>query len=117
MIGLGCEVNQIDFLLEAYQIERGPPFRTMTLQDTGGTRKDGRAGDRDHRGDAAARQRDRAAAGSAAELSVALQCGGSDAYSGITANPALGYAPTCWWPRAAPASSPRRPRSMAPSTS
>ena len=38
MIGLGCEVNQIDFLLEAYQIQRGPHFRTMTMQGTGGTR-------------------------------------------------------------------------------
>ena len=33
MVGLGCEVNQIDFLLEAYGIERGPQFRTMTIQD------------------------------------------------------------------------------------
>src|SRR6185503_11707869 len=28
----------------------------------------------------------------ASELMLALQCGGSDGYSGITANPALGYA-------------------------
>ena len=44
MVGLGCEVNQIDFLLEAYQIKRGPNFRTMTIQGTGGTRQDRRAG-------------------------------------------------------------------------
>lgn len=30
MVGLGCEVNQIDFLLDAYQIKRGPHFQTMT---------------------------------------------------------------------------------------
>src|SRR6056297_2018585 len=92
MIGLGCEVNQIDFLLEAYQIERGPLFRTMTLQDTGGTRKTveratAMVKEMLPHADEIARQRV-----SAAELSVALQCGGSDAYSGITANPALGYA-------------------------
>ncbi len=39
MVGLGCEVNQIDFLLDAYQIQRGPHFRTMTMQGLGGTRK------------------------------------------------------------------------------
>ena len=40
MVGLGCEVNQIDFLLDAYGLERGPKFQTMTLQDTGGIQKD-----------------------------------------------------------------------------
>jgi len=92
MIGLGCEVNQIDFLLEAYQIKRGPHFRTMTMQGTGGTRKTiARAQDmiREMLPHAHAARRHPI---SASELSVALQCGGSDAYSGITANPALGAA-------------------------
>jgi altronate hydrolase len=92
MVGLGCEVNQIDFLLEAYQIKRGPHFQTMTMQGTGGTRKTVERAQAVIRemlpaANAAARQTI-----SAAELSVALQCGGSDAYSGITANPALGAA-------------------------
>jgi altronate hydrolase len=92
MIGLGCEVNQIDFLLEAYQIQRGPHFRTMTMQGTGGTRRTiARAQDMVREmlphADEARRQPI-----AASELSVALQCGGSDAYSGITANPALGAA-------------------------
>jgi arabinonate dehydratase len=92
MIGLGCEVNQIDFLLEAYQIKRGPHFRTMTMQGTGGTRKTierAQAMIREMLPHANEAQRQRI---SASELSVALQCGGSDAYSGITANPALGAA-------------------------
>ena len=38
-----------------------------------------------------------------ASSSLALQCGGSDGYSGITANPALGAASTCWCATAAPA--------------
>jgi altronate hydrolase len=64
----------------------------MTLQDTGGTRKTveratAMVKEMLPHADTIARQRV-----SAAELSVALQCGGSDAYSGITANPALGYA-------------------------
>jgi altronate hydrolase len=92
MVGLGCEVNQIDFLLEAYQIKRGPHFQTMTMQGTGGTRKTVERAQAVIRemlpaANAAARQTI-----SAAELSVALQCGGSVAYSGITANPALGAA-------------------------
>lgn len=91
MIGLGCEVMQIDFLTEAYGITTGPAFRTMTLQDTGGTR---RTIERAHamlremlpHADAFARRPI-----SVSELSLALQCGGSDGYSGITANPALGH--------------------------
>lgn len=92
MIGLGCEVNQIDFLLEAYQIQRGPLFRTMTLQETGGTRQTFEKAVsiiEEMLPAANAAMRETVDAG---ELSVALQCGGSDAYSGITANPALGNA-------------------------
>ena len=92
MVGLGCEVNQIDFLLEAYGLERGPRFQTMTLQDTGGTRKTvargvGLIADMLPEADKARRT-----AAPAGELTLALQCGGSDAYSGITANPSLGAA-------------------------
>ena len=91
LIGLGCEVNQIDFLMEAYQITPGPHFRTMTMQATGGTRK---TIERAHEmikemlpdADRFARQ-----PVSVSEISLALQCGGSDGYSGITANPALGH--------------------------
>ncbi len=92
MAGLGCEVNQIDFLLEAYGIERGPRFRTMTIQDAGGTRKAVERGvamieEMLPEADKVERQ-----ALPASHLTLALQCGGSDAYSGITANPALGAA-------------------------
>ncbi|MGH1479592.1 MAG: UxaA family hydrolase [Geminicoccales bacterium] len=92
MVGLGCEVNQIDFLLDAYQIKRGPHFQTMTMQGIGGTRKTVEAAQdiiREMLPEANAKSRQTL---SASKLSVALQCGGSDAYSGITANPALGAA-------------------------
>ena len=94
MVGLGCEVNQIDFLLEAYGLERGPKFQTMTLQDTGGTRKTVERGlglitDMLPEAGKATRQ-----TVPVSELTLALQCGGSDAYSGMTANPALGAAAT-----------------------
>ena len=75
MIGLGCEVNQIDFLLEAYQIQRGPHFRTMTMQGGGGTRKTierAQAMIREMLPHAHAARRQRI---SASEISLALQCG------------------------------------------
>ncbi len=92
LVGLGCEVNQIDFLLEAYGLERGPFLQTMNIQETGGLRRTVERG-RDLIRDMlpeADRARRRPVA--ASELTVALQCGGSDGYSGITANPALGAA-------------------------
>ena len=92
MVGLGCEVNQIDFLLEAYGIKRGEGFQTMNIQDAGGLRKTVEWGSgiiRDMLPEANKAER---SACPASELTLALQCGGSDAYSGITANPALGEA-------------------------
>ena len=94
MVGLGCEVNQIDFLLDAYGLERGPKFQTMTLQDTGGTKKTVAHGlelIEEMLPEASASKREPV---SVSELTLALQCGGSDAYSGMTANPALGAAAT-----------------------
>ena len=91
MVGLGCEVNQIDFLLEAYGVERGPHFQTMVMQETGGTRQTverGIATIKEMLPDAGRHSRQPVALG---ELALALQCGGSDGYSGITANPALGF--------------------------
>ena len=92
MAGLGCEMNQIDWLIEAHGLTPGPLFRTMNIQDVGGLRLTVEKGiaaveamlplvNEAHREPCPA-----------SELMVALQCGGSDAWSGITANPALGYA-------------------------
>jgi len=90
MVGLGCEVNQIDFLLEAYGIERGPLFRTMNIQTTRGTRRTVDAAVQMIREMLPHANEARRSTVPASELKLALQCGGSDAYSGITANPALG---------------------------
>ncbi len=92
LVGLGCEVNQIDFLMEAYGLKPGPWFRTMTMQETGGTAKTieraiGALAEMLPDADRARRQ-----PVAASELVLALQCGGSDGYSGISANPALGHA-------------------------
>jgi altronate hydrolase len=92
IVGLGCEVNQIPFLLDAYGLELNDTFQTMTIQESGGTRKTvDEAVERITSMLPAANNVFRETV-SASELTVALQCGGSDAYSGITANPALGNA-------------------------
>ena len=44
MVGLGCEGFQIPRFKEAYGIVEGNTFRTMTIQETGGTRKTVEAG-------------------------------------------------------------------------
>ena len=92
MVGLGCEINQIDFLLDAYGIERGRLFQTMNIQTAGGTRKTVEEGVRRVAEMLPHADRARRQAVDASHLKVALQCGGSDAFSGITANPALGAA-------------------------
>ena len=92
IVGLGCEANQISALLGAEQLEEGPLLRTFSIQDTGGTAKTIALGVSmieamlPH---ANAVMRERV---DASNLIVGLQCGGSDGYSGITANPALGAA-------------------------
>ncbi len=92
LVGLGCEVFQIGRMKAEYGLSESDTFRTMTIQDTGGTRKTVEAGVavlRDMIPVAAAARRETLPA---SDLVLALQCGGSDGYSGITANPALGAA-------------------------
>jgi altronate hydrolase len=92
MIGLGCEANQIPQLLEAQGLTTSDAFQTITIQDTGGTRKTIARGIdliKERLPDA---HRVRRQTVPASHITVGLQCGGSDGYSGITANPALGVA-------------------------
>ena len=92
LIGLGCEMNQIARLMDRYGLERGAGFDYMTIQDAGGTRAAVRSGvERVQAMLPAANDVVREPV-SASHLKLALQCGGSDGYSGITANPALGAA-------------------------
>ncbi len=92
MVGLGCEVNQIDFLLEAYGIARGPGFQTFNIQGAGGTRRSVEKGAEILRAMLPAANQATREPVAVSELTLAVQCGGSDAYSGITANPGLGAA-------------------------
>ncbi len=92
MAGLGCETNQIDWLVEAMGITPGPLFQTMNIQDVGGIRKTVALGIEKVEAMLPLVDQARREPCPASELTVALQCGGSDAWSGITANPALGHA-------------------------
>ena len=92
VVGLGCEVNQINTWLTAGHLTEGDSFRTFNIQDTGGTRKTVDKGvalicEMLPRANAVERE-----PCSVSHITVGLQCGGSDGYSGISANPALGAA-------------------------
>jgi altronate hydrolase len=92
LVGLGCEVNNIDCFMENMKLDAGPHLRTVNIQDAGGTEETVRLGVEAVRsllGQANRIERQRV---SASHLLVGLQCGGSDAFSGISANPALGAA-------------------------
>lgn len=92
MVGLGCEMNQIDWLVQAWGLTPGPLFQTMNIQDMAGLRKTIETGIAKVTAMLPLANDFRREPCPASELMVALQCGGSDAWSGITANPALGYA-------------------------
>jgi altronate hydrolase len=92
LIGLGCESNQIRALLEQEGLVESDRLRTFTIQESGGTSKTIKRGiDLLKDMFPAANEVDRKQV-STRHLTLALQCGGSDGYSGITANPALGVA-------------------------
>jgi altronate hydrolase len=90
VLGLGCEVNQIGGLMQEQKL--AGRLREMQIQDIGGTRKTTEAGVAFVNEVLADSNRVTREEVSASELTVALQCGGSDGYSGISANPALGAA-------------------------
>ena len=92
IIGLGCEVNQIDSLLQSGGLEKGPLLQTMTIQDIGGTSATIREGVSRVREMLPEADRVERRPVPVSHLMVGLECGGSDAYSGITANPAIGAA-------------------------
>jgi altronate hydrolase len=90
VLGLGCEVNQIGGLLSETGL--ADRVRNMDIQSMGGTRRTVEATVafvREVLAEANAVVREPVPA---SELIVALQCGGSDGYSGVSANPALGVA-------------------------
>ena len=92
VVGLGCEVNQISYYMRPDRSSgNGAPRRGFTLQESGGTTQvvsDGAKAIWEMIDEVGKAERVRCPT---SKLVVALECGGSDAFSGITANPSVGY--------------------------
>jgi altronate dehydratase len=91
VVGLGCEVNQISYYVREDSGHSGVAKRGFTLQESGGTTRvvaDGSKAVRELIEEVGKIER---VACPASKLMAALECGGSDAFSGITANPTVGY--------------------------
>ena len=92
IVGLGCERNQVADLLASQGLTEGPRLRSLVMQDSGGTRATIAAGIEAVQAMLLAANAARREPASAAHLKIGLECGGSDGFSGISANPALGAA-------------------------
>jgi altronate hydrolase len=91
IVGLGCETNQISDLVANFDLANGNvPLPTLTIQDSGGIRKTVQAGVEAVEELLPLVNSVERTAEPISELMVALQCGGSDGWSGVTANPVLG---------------------------
>ena len=92
VVGLGCEANQLNTWLAHSSLREGESLQVFNIQDTGGTHQTVQKGialieQMLPKANAVRRE-----PCSAEHIVVGLQCGGSDGYSGISANPALGAA-------------------------
>lgn len=92
IIGLGCETNQISSLMKRYNLVETDNFRVFNIQNAGGTRRSVEKAIEQVDAMITSLGRLERTEESVEHLMLGLQCGGSDGYSGITANPALGYA-------------------------
>ncbi|MFW6586388.1 UxaA family hydrolase [Acinetobacter baumannii] len=92
LVGLGCESNQIKDILECYNLNESGNLQTYNIQDVGGTRKAIEKGIEIVEQMLPVANKVTREKIPVSELILALECGGSDSYSGISANPILGYA-------------------------
>lgn len=91
VLGLGCEMLQVNTVLKGLDLGDTLVERLM-IQDTGGVRKTVRAGVEAIEAMLPRLETRRRQPIPVSELVLGLNCGGSDGYSGIGANPALGHA-------------------------
>jgi altronate hydrolase len=89
LVGLGCEANQVNVLIASQKLKKQDAF---TIQEKGGTRKAVEAGIARIKEILPEANKVKRVPVPASHLMLGLQCGGSDGYSGISANPALGAA-------------------------
>ncbi len=91
LVGLGCETNQVREQAEVIGLTQGDDFRVLNIQDMG-SRATIEAGVAAVRAMLPRAELARREPLPVSHLVLGVECGGSDAYSGITANPALGAA-------------------------
>ncbi|MBT8227110.1 MAG: altronate dehydratase [Dactylosporangium sp.] len=92
VVGLGCEMLPVQSVLEDLDLPADTLVEVLTIQHTGGVRASVRAGAERVRRMLPELEARRRQPVPVADLVLGLNCGGSDGYSGITANPALGIA-------------------------
>ncbi|GHO86290.1 UxaA family hydrolase [Dictyobacter formicarum] len=94
LVGLGCESNQLQDMIQAMRLDDAQQWKQphfLTLQENHGVAHTIAEGARIIEGllpRVNAVQREEVPI---SELKLALQCGGSDGWSGITSNPGLGF--------------------------
>ncbi len=92
VIALGDEDNALDAFLADQGLQPGPLLRTLVIQQAGGTKKAIAAGIALIEQMLPAANQVQREPVSAEHIMVGMQCGGSDGFSGLSANPALGAA-------------------------
>jgi len=92
VLGLGCEANQVRDFLDRAGLRTGERLHAYTIQEKGGTTKAVREGVARVMEWLPEANRVERRPVPASHLVVGLECGGSDGYSGVSANPALGAA-------------------------
>lgn len=89
VIGLGCEVIKAEYLAERVS-HSGKPVEHFNIQDVGGSRKAAERGVLSVREMVASAAKQERAEFPLGDVVLGLECGGSDAFSGVTANPSVG---------------------------
>jgi altronate hydrolase len=92
IVGLGCERNQLAGLMDQEDLKVDSRLHTFIMQENGGTRKTIEAGIKAVKDLLPEANRVKRTTVPASHLKIGLQCGGSDGFSSITANPSLGAA-------------------------
>src|SRR5215475_4023484 len=97
MVSLGCEVNQISKYVETAQLgqrhfRKGKLIVGLEMQSSGGTRQTISSGVAQVEELIKHCQQMKRTPQPMSKILLGTNCGGSDAFSGISANPALGYA-------------------------
>jgi altronate hydrolase len=92
LVGLGCEDNQVDSFMRDMSLKVGDTLRALSIHDLGGSNRTIQKGITTVEEMLPVVDRFKRTTVSASKIVVGLECGGSDAFSGITANPALGVA-------------------------